>query len=73
MRRMIKTGMWPVIALGLITALLRAFGPASVADMAAIGYLMAATVAFGRPRPMTGQMLHPVPPRASFSRRHSPE
>jgi hypothetical protein len=44
-----KTGLLPVIALGVTSAFLRGIGHAAAADLVALGYLLTATVAFGRP------------------------
>jgi hypothetical protein len=43
-----KAGWWVVLAGGMAAAFVRAVGAAPVADAAAIGYLLLATVTFGR-------------------------
>jgi hypothetical protein len=52
-RDRMKTGLLPVIALGVTSAFLRAIGQAPAADFLALGYLVTATVAFGRPALLT--------------------
>jgi hypothetical protein len=43
----VRAGLLPVVALGLITVVLRAMGSPSLADLGAMAYLVAATAAFG--------------------------
>ena len=45
-----KTGWLVVISVWLTATVIRAMGPAPVADVAAVAYLLVATAAFRRPR-----------------------
>lgn len=44
---MLRAGLLPVVGLGVMTVVLRAVAPASFADLGALAYLVAATVAYG--------------------------
>ena len=67
-----KTESLLVIALGLMAAAIRAVGAPHVADVAAIGYLLAATLILGRLRRVNDHLVDAaVSVRAPTSRRFS--
>lgn len=49
-----------IVVLGGLAAGLRAYGPPPLADIGALAYLTAATVAFGRPGHAVGRLLLPA-------------
>jgi hypothetical protein len=60
---MIRIGWFIVLAAGMLVALVRVAGAASVADVMAMAYLILATLTFGRPR------ISPAPDRVLVRRR----